>query len=135
MLRPSPGDEVIVRPMTGGAENIPRENPVHWDKRAKVRAVYEWGALVETEGKTGELRVDWSEIFPLEEEGVSPSLNGKHEGPSLNGVHKETPTVSGKEAKDLGYTGDACQRCQSMRVKWNGACQLCLDCGESSGCS
>ncbi|MFA5108291.1 MAG: vitamin B12-dependent ribonucleotide reductase [Candidatus Micrarchaeia archaeon] len=40
-----------------------------------------------------------------------------------------------KEAKALGYTGDPCGGCGSMKVKRNGSCTVCLDCGETSGCS
>ncbi len=38
-------------------------------------------------------------------------------------------------ARDQGYTGDACGQCGSMKVKQNGTCSLCLDCGTTSGCS
>ena len=37
--------------------------------------------------------------------------------------------------KSLGFTGDTCGGCGSMRVKRNGACTLCVDCGSTSGCS
>jgi ribonucleoside-diphosphate reductase alpha chain len=39
------------------------------------------------------------------------------------------------EAKSKGYTGEQCPACGSMRVKRNGACTLCEDCGTTSGCS
>ena len=35
----------------------------------------------------------------------------------------------------LGYTGEQCTSCSSMRVKRNGACTVCEDCGTTSGCS
>lgn len=40
-----------------------------------------------------------------------------------------------KMAKDKGYTGDQCSGCGSMKVKRNGSCTLCEDCGTTSGCS
>ncbi|MFH1306954.1 MAG: LAGLIDADG family homing endonuclease [Candidatus Micrarchaeota archaeon] len=40
-----------------------------------------------------------------------------------------------KEAKAMGYTGDPCGSCGSMKVKRNGSCTVCIDCGETSGCS
>ncbi len=40
-----------------------------------------------------------------------------------------------QEAKALGYTGDTCGNCGSMKVKRNGSCTVCIDCGETSGCS
>ncbi|MFH1391179.1 MAG: adenosylcobalamin-dependent ribonucleoside-diphosphate reductase [Candidatus Diapherotrites archaeon] len=38
-------------------------------------------------------------------------------------------------AKEKGYTGDQCGGCGSMRVRRNGACTVCDDCGQTSGCS
>ncbi|MEM4158200.1 MAG: hypothetical protein QXH71_00470, partial [Candidatus Anstonellaceae archaeon] len=40
-----------------------------------------------------------------------------------------------KEAKALGYSGDQCPSCGSMKMKRNGTCLVCLDCGETTGCS
>jgi ribonucleoside-diphosphate reductase alpha chain len=40
-----------------------------------------------------------------------------------------------KEAKGLGFTGAQCSACGSMKVKQNGSCQVCIDCGETTGCS
>ncbi|MFA6588490.1 MAG: vitamin B12-dependent ribonucleotide reductase [Patescibacteria group bacterium] len=39
------------------------------------------------------------------------------------------------EARQQGYTGDQCSACGSMKMKRNGTCILCLDCGETTGCS
>ena len=52
----------------------------------------------------------------------------------------DKPEVSEEEAKikvarGKGYTGDQCGACGSMRVKRNGACTVCDDCGSTSGCS
>ncbi len=40
-----------------------------------------------------------------------------------------------QEARSLGYAGEPCQVCGSLRVRRNGACLLCEDCGSTSGCS
>jgi len=40
-----------------------------------------------------------------------------------------------KGAKSQGYTGEQCTECGSMRVKRNGSCTVCEDCGTTSGCS
>jgi len=37
--------------------------------------------------------------------------------------------------KSLGYTGESCGSCGSMRVKRNGSCTVCESCGGTSGCS
>jgi ribonucleoside-diphosphate reductase alpha chain len=38
-------------------------------------------------------------------------------------------------AKLQGYTGSMCSSCSSMKMKRNGSCEVCLDCGLTSGCS
>ena len=50
-------------------------------------------------------------------------------------VEKTAATVGKIDAKALGYTGEQCGRCGSMKVKRNGACSVCIDCGETTGCS
>ena len=47
----------------------------------------------------------------------------------------ETQKLKYREAKTKGYTGEQCPACGSMRVKRNGACTVCEDCGTTSGCS
>ncbi len=39
------------------------------------------------------------------------------------------------EARAKGYTGDKCPGCGSLRLKRNGTCALCEDCGATTGCS
>jgi ribonucleoside-diphosphate reductase alpha chain len=39
------------------------------------------------------------------------------------------------DARKKGFTGDQCNNCGSMNVKRNGACTVCMECGETSGCS
>ncbi len=39
------------------------------------------------------------------------------------------------QAKSAGYTGESCSSCGSIRVKRNGTCIVCEDCGTTSGCS
>jgi ribonucleoside-diphosphate reductase alpha chain len=51
--------------------------------------------------------------------------------PSLQGVQSD-PLES---AKLHGYTGSMCGGCGSIRMKRNGSCEVCLDCGATSGCS
>lgn len=57
-----------------------------------------------------------------------------------NKTIKSTPSNIKKlskeeEARAKGYTGTQCSSCGSVRVKQNGTCTLCLDCGSTSGCS
>ncbi len=39
------------------------------------------------------------------------------------------------EAVSLGYTGEQCEVCGSVRVRKNGTCSVCEDCGHTTGCS
>ena len=45
------------------------------------------------------------------------------------------PVMDRSEAKVNGYTGNSCQDCGSTRMKIAGHCEVCDDCGASSGCS
>jgi ribonucleoside-diphosphate reductase alpha chain len=38
-------------------------------------------------------------------------------------------------AKLQGFTGSICSGCSSTKMKRNGSCEVCLDCGATSGCS
>lgn len=39
------------------------------------------------------------------------------------------------EAKSKGFSGEQCTKCGSMKMKRNGNCLVCEDCGETTGCS
>ncbi|HRI31127.1 MAG TPA: vitamin B12-dependent ribonucleotide reductase, partial [Candidatus Kapabacteria bacterium] len=55
---------------------------------------------------------------------------------SISSTHSNGGTKSKVyEAKAKGYTGEQCSNCASMRVKRNGSCTVCDDCGTTSGCS
>jgi ribonucleoside-diphosphate reductase alpha chain len=38
-------------------------------------------------------------------------------------------------ARAQGFTGDACSSCGSMKMKRNGSCMVCIECGTTTGCS
>ncbi|TSC79023.1 MAG: ribonucleoside-diphosphate reductase alpha chain [Candidatus Peregrinibacteria bacterium Gr01-1014_25] len=46
-----------------------------------------------------------------------------------------TVTTKREQAKLQGYTGSICGACGSVKVKRNGSCEVCIDCGATSGCS
>jgi ribonucleoside-diphosphate reductase alpha chain len=48
---------------------------------------------------------------------------------------KEDFKMKAKAAMEQGFTGAQCLSCGSMKVKQNGSCQVCIDCGETTGCS
>lgn len=43
--------------------------------------------------------------------------------------------ISVPGGKAAGYTGDTCSVCQSTRLRRNGSCSVCEDCGNTTGCS
>ena len=47
----------------------------------------------------------------------------------------EDDLIDGIDARVMGYTGEQCGQCGSMKVKRNGSCSVCTDCGETTGCS
>lgn len=53
---------------------------------------------------------------------------------SKNGKGNKSQSVE-VESKQLGYTGEQCAYCGSIRVRRNGSCTVCEDCGGTSGCS
>jgi len=89
-----------------------------------------------------------SQKRPLEDESLKVNVQSP-KGEQLVGVTVNSPeTVTGKklngngakvvrtyEALQIGYTGEQCPNCGSIRVKRNGSCTVCEDCGTTSGCS
>ena len=66
----------------------------------------------------------------------SSTLKVAEEGIKISTKTSPIAKGSGKDKyKAMGYTGDSCGACSSMKVKRNGACTLCDDCGATSGCS
>jgi ribonucleoside-diphosphate reductase alpha chain len=47
----------------------------------------------------------------------------------------DTKVSAAEQAKLQGYTGSACSSCGSSKMKRNGSCEVCIDCGVTSGCS
>jgi ribonucleoside-diphosphate reductase alpha chain len=88
--------------------------------------------------------VDETSEQPLSSFNSPPSLSKKRangETPHLppaeaivtdkRNTRKDTVTL----ARAQGYTGEMCGSCGSSRVKRNGTCTVCEDCGTTSGCS
>lgn len=49
--------------------------------------------------------------------------------------HAPATMPTHRDALMMGYTGDACSKCGSMKVRKSGTCGVCEDCGTSGGCS
>ncbi len=52
-----------------------------------------------------------------------------------SGGNGKNAQLKSSMAKQIGYTGEQCEYCGSIRVKRNGSCTVCDDCGGTSGCS
>jgi ribonucleoside-diphosphate reductase alpha chain len=66
-------------------------------------------------------------------EAVAPDL--VHGAPTAAMLPTKSRAQQVSEARQMGYTGDVCSECGSMKVVRNGTCTKCLDCGSTSGCS
>lgn len=81
--------------------------------------------------------------LPVVDEGSSPaqiSITEMVEERAERQAQVESDSVdeSGSQiekAKLQGFTGAICSGCGSLRMKRNGSCEVCLDCGATSGCS
>lgn len=49
-------------------------------------------------------------------------------------VH-ETGVAPQPDPRAMGYTGNTCMICEGLRMVVNGHCEVCLDCGNTTGCS
>ncbi len=72
--------------------------------------------------------------LPIVDEGTPTQVV---ENSSQVATEEEVSEVETKleSAKLQGYTGSICTECNSLKMKRNGSCELCLDCGATSGCS
>lgn len=49
---------------------------------------------------------------------------------------KEPIGLSAREqARNMGFTGNQCSSCGSMQMKVSGHCEVCSECGTTTGCS
>lgn len=48
---------------------------------------------------------------------------------------KYVPTQTEVGGKRFGYTGETCSKCNSQKVRRNGSCTVCEECGTTTGCS
>ena len=123
-------------------KNLSPAQKVHLENKKKNR-----GELNKQEGKSdnkkpgeslqekkqNEIKADDSQVKETVPAGNSSGSNGA----GSNGTNPMKVNVgnSSREAQTFGYTGEQCPNCGSMRVKRNGSCTVCEDCGSTSGCS
>lgn len=105
------------------------ENPRLHGTKATVKEVTDYGALLDAPAAA-------SRQFRAvrEEMTYEPPLSLPDEYPLE--AYKGHDTIIGTAIAHLrGYTGDYCQHCGGCRMRRNGNCNLCEDCGSTSGCS
>jgi ribonucleoside-diphosphate reductase alpha chain len=84
---------------------------------------------IEIKNNTGYEEEQQDDLVDVISETVLPSSNKKAGG---NGYNNQ---MKAGYAKQIGYTGEQCEYCGSIRVKRSGSCTVCEDCGGTSGCS
>jgi hypothetical protein len=114
-LRPFPMADVF-KPGDPVQINTP-DNPFADGKVATVTAVHGWGCELATDFATGHFAASFDELKRIIARRPSSDVQ------------------TAKVARESGYTGNACDKCGSVRVKRTGPCVVCEDCGENSGCS
>jgi ribonucleoside-diphosphate reductase alpha chain len=110
---------------------------------AKEKAkVFHNGELVERAYSVGTKSKDaFAMRLPVVDEGSAAEVSVSFAVPISSTSTKEALHASESidsplaQAKLQGYTGSVCTGCGSTKMKRNGSCELCLDCGATSGCS
>jgi ribonucleoside-diphosphate reductase alpha chain len=98
--------------------HVPENSRLH-GAPATIKELFPWGARVACgAAATGSFRALFSEMLHMEAE-----------------LEQSIEEDRREEASRSGYTGDACDMCGSFKMRRNGTCQVCDDCGTTSGCS
>lgn len=118
------------------------DNPYLHGHEAKVKEVTEYGAVVAClAAATGEYRAARKEMTyhpPLsvpEEYPLELPRYPDGEGHADDTILENGPPPPQFEAKEMGFTGNACGQCGSFMMVRSGTCEKCNQCGATSGCS
>jgi ribonucleoside-diphosphate reductase alpha chain len=104
---------------------LPKESAMKFHNKDLVEKAYSEG----TKSKDA-----FAMSLPVIDEGVQTDASAMDH--VVSAVAKADEQISSTEkAKLQGYTGTTCSGCGSSKMKRNGSCELCLDCGATSGCS
>ncbi|MEO6096068.1 MAG: adenosylcobalamin-dependent ribonucleoside-diphosphate reductase [Fibrobacteria bacterium] len=88
-------------------------------------------------------KTDFLHIKPVDVRGPAASVPAEvplsHPAPVMAmeaaAVRGGEGSLAKDQARKAGYTGESCSSCGSVRVRRNGTCVVCEDCGTTSGCS
>jgi len=122
---PVPADKFVSRGMTRGRTQnaslmlVPTAQTAHYAAAASsISTVTALRSATALKIEPSATALNAAELFPI----PSPP-------PSTN------PDLLRTEARMKGYTGNQCSNCNSMRMKVSGHCEVCEDCGTTTGCS
>jgi ribonucleoside-diphosphate reductase alpha chain len=94
------------------------------------------GELVEKAYREGSKSADaYAMRLPVIDEGTPVAGATLFETAEEESSDVATVATHKTDAKKQGYTGSICSACGGGRMKRNGSCEVCIDCGETSGCS
>lgn len=65
----------------------------------------------------------------------TPNIPGDVLGISLEPPKVDETLTQREKSLAQGYSGDVCDHCQGVRLRWAGHCKVCDDCGTTTGCS
>ncbi len=71
---------------------------------------------------------------PANKPAITPVISVKPP-PTMAAADGDSDADKRSDAKLQGFTGEQCGNCGGMRVKNNGSCTVCVDCGQTTGCS
>lgn len=117
------------------------ENPRLNGKPAIVTELTPWGANVACPfAATGRFRAMLHEMEMVE---ASTFVVSKPDTQTAQKLYKDTHIANGEKtdtkksilAKNMGYSGNTCADCGGSKMRRNGTCEICEDCGRTSGCS
>lgn len=87
---------------------------------------------------SGDYTDGWKDVAVVREMDTAHHLLASMAVPTTpQGRHRYVEdTLTTKElAKQQGYTGDVCIQCGGCRMRRNGPCLVCEQCGQTTGCS
>lgn len=121
----APGDLVVLTdPENPTFYGMPAwvEEPTPWGAHLRVPVFHHGGpsTRVPYRATFAEMRL----YRPAPEEAPEPPAKS-------HGIHPDRPQTVAVAA---GYTGDCCAKCGGSRMTRAGACLVCADCGETTGC-
>ena len=64
---------------------------------------------------------------------LKPNLEQELDDSQQMGIDSTVDTI--RRAVSLGFTGEVCKNCGSLRMKKSGSCSVCIECGMTTGCS